>query len=467
MTISEEQTRYVYKGPYAIGDTAPIPFTYSEPEHVKALRDKTALELNVEFSVLGQNITMLTPIASAESLVIYRETPMDNDAEFPQEGAFDSEKINNAIDKLTRQNQEQEEAIGRALKLPIDSPVTITDINLPIPEANKGLKWDGEGKSLINTKYDTDEIAEDAKKQAEYAAQQAALAAQKAQEAADSAATAGDKSTEISQVVATAKAEVEKAAEDASAGVTTEITNAKNEAIADVTESGADIISTAQSWAIGDNTARPEGSAKWWAEQAAQSIRGDVYTKNETDALLNTKADKFTVDSTLVMSNERVLGLNPTALEGNYPTKQDMNTAITNAVKDKQDKLTAGTNITIVDNVISATGGGGGGTVTDAYTKAETNNLLAAKQDKLTAGTNISIKGTTISSTVDAYTRSETQGLLSAKQNTLSAGAYITISGNTISATPETMLQTFTESAWNNKSEAEKQAIKFALIYEE
>ena len=150
MTISEEQTRYVYKGPYAIGDTAPIPFTYSEPEHVKALRDTTALELNVEFSVLGQNVTMLTPIASAESLVIYRETPMDNDAGFPQEGAFDSDKSNNAIDKLTRQNQEQEEAIGRALKLPIDSPVTITDINLPIPEANKGLKWDEEGKSLIN-----------------------------------------------------------------------------------------------------------------------------------------------------------------------------------------------------------------------------------------------------------------------------------------------------------------------------
>lgn len=467
MTISEEQTRYVYKGPYAIGDTAPIPFTYSEPEHVKALRDTTALELNVEFSVLGQNITILTPIASAESLVIYRETPMDNDAEFPQEGAFDSDKINNAIDKLTRQNQEQEEAIGRALKLPIDSPVTITDINLPIPEANKGLKWDEEGKSLINTKYDTDEIAEDAKKQAEYAAQQATLAAQKAQEAADSAAAAGDKGTEISQIVATAKAEVEKAAEDASAGVTTEITNAKDEAIADVTASGANILSTAQSWAIGDNTARPEGSAKWWAEQAAQSIQGDVYTKNETNALLNTKADKFTVDSTLVMSDAKVLGLNPTALEGNYPTKQDMNTAITNAVKDKQDKLTAGTNITIVDNVISATGGGGGGTATDAYTKDETNALLANKQDKLTAGTNISIKDNTISSTVDAYTRTETQGLLSAKQNTLSAGAYITISGNTISATPETMLQTFTESVWNSKSEAEKQAIKFALIYEE
>ena len=466
MTISEEQTRYVYKGPYSIGGTAPIPFTYSEPEHVRALRDTTPLELNVDYSVLGQNITLLTPIASAESLVIYRETPLDNDAEFPQEGAFDSEKINNAIDKLTRQNQEQEEAIKRALKLPIDSPVTSADINLPAPEAGKGLKWNTTADGLINTKYDPDTIADEAKQQAEYATQQAALATQKAQEAAASAAEANSKGVEITEIVATAKIQVEHAAEEASANVTAEINEAKDNAIADVTASGAGIISTAQSWAIGDNTSRPEGSAKWWAEQAAQSIQGDVYTKLETDALLNTKANNFTVDSTLVMSDQRVLGISSTALEGTYPTKQDMNTAIENAVKDKQDTLVAGNNITIVGNVISATGGGGGGT-TDAYTKEETNQLLLGKQDSLTAGTNISLANNIVSCTLDAYTRTETQGLLAAKQGTLSAGAYINIAGNTISATPEDMLQTFTESEWAAKSSAEKQAIKFALIYEE
>lgn len=466
MTISEEQTRYVYQGPYSIGGTAPIPFTYSEPEHVKALRDTTPLELNVEYSVLGQNVTLLTPIASAESLVIYRETPLDNDAEFPQEGAFDSEKINNAIDKLTRQNQEQEEAIGRALKLPIDSPVKVTNIDLPTPDAGKGLKWNDTADGLINTKYDPDTIADEAKQQAEYATQQAVLATQKAQEAAASAAEANSKGVEITEIVATAKIQVEHAAEEASANVTAEINEAKEDAIADVTASGADIISTAQSWAIGDSTARPEGSAKWWAEQASQAIQGDVYTKLETDALLNTKANNFTVDSTLVMSDQRVLGISSTALEGTYPTKQDMNTAIEDAVKDKQDTLIAGNNITIVGNVISATGGGGGGT-TDAYTKEETNQLLLGKQDALTAGTNISLANNIVACTLDAYTRTETQGLLAAKQGTLTAGAYINIAGNTISATPEDMLQTFTESEWSAKSSAEKQAIKFALIYEE
>ena len=44
-----------------------------------------------------------------------------------------------------------------------------------------------------------------------------------------------------------------------------------------------------------------------------------------------------------------------------YSTTDEINSAITQAVSGKQDTLSAGTNITIVDNVISATGGGGEG----------------------------------------------------------------------------------------------------------
>lgn len=47
----------------------------------------------------------------------------------------------------------------------------------------------------------------------------------------------------------------------------------------------------------------------------------------------------------------------------------------------KQDKLTAGSNITIENNVISATGGGSGGTTVDAYTKSEVDGFLASKLD--------------------------------------------------------------------------------------
>ena len=61
---------------------------------------------------------------------------------------------------------------------------------------------------------------------------------------------------------------------------------------------------------------------------------------------------------------------------------------ITELKDGKQDKLTAGNNITIEGNVISATGGGG---ETDAYTKAETDELLGEKADKFTTSAPLTI----------------------------------------------------------------------------
>ena len=339
MTLPEEQSRYVYNGPYAVGNTAPIPFTYDEPEHVKALRGTIPLEINVDYSVMGQNVTMLVPIASAEKLVIYRETPLDNDAEFPQEAGFDSEKINDAIDKLTMQNQEQEEALDRALKLPLDAPTAIKNIDLPLPEANKGLKWNEDGTALVNTKYDTDAIADMAREYAETAIEQAGVATQQAanaaasaelasQKAAETAALAEEAVQEIAEAVADALSETESvknaaqeainsakdtaitdindAAQGAVASVTEGIDAAKEQAISEVEASGADTIALAQSWAIGDKTERPEGSAKWWAEQTAQLVQGDGYTKLEVDNLLSQKEDNFAINNTLSMSEARV-----------------------------------------------------------------------------------------------------------------------------------------------------------------
>ena len=66
----------------------------------------------------------------------------------------------------------------------------------------------------------------------------------------------------------------------------------------------------------------------------------------------------------------------------------------------KQDVLTAGNNITIdVNNVISSSGGEGGGGIT----QQELDDGLETKQDILTAGANISIVGSTINSGSSAY----------------------------------------------------------------
>lgn len=88
---------------------------------------------------------------------------------------------------------------------------------------------------------------------------------------------------------------------------------------------------------------------------------------------------------------------------------------------DKQDKLTAGANVTIDENnVVSATD------TTYEVATTSANGLMASadkiklngKQDLLTAGANVTISGTTISATDTKYT----------------AGTNVTITGTTISA---------------------------------
>ena len=65
-------------------------------------------------------------------------------------------------------------------------------------------------------------------------------------------------------------------------------------------------------------------------------------------------------------------------------TADKPNLALKSELNGKQDKLTAGDNITIVDNVISSTGGGGGGVDLSAYAKTvDVNAGLATKQDKI------------------------------------------------------------------------------------
>ena len=104
---------------------------------------------------------------------------------------------------------------------------------------------------------------------------------------------------------------------------------------------------------------------------------------------------KYTIDSTLSGSS----------------TNPVQNKVIYTALQNKQDKLIAGTGISISGNTISCTvSGGSGGSVTVDSTMSPTStnpvqnkviySALQGKQNTLTAGTGISISGNTISCTV-------------------------------------------------------------------
>ena len=104
---------------------------------------------------------------------------------------------------------------------------------------------------------------------------------------------------------------------------------------------------------------------------------------------------KYTIDSTLSSTS----------------TNPIQNKVVYNALAGMQDKLTAGTGISISGNTISCTvSGGSGGSITVDSTISSTStnpvqnkviySALQGKQNTLTAGTGISISGNTISCTV-------------------------------------------------------------------
>lgn len=90
-----------------------------------------------------------------------------------------------------------------------------------------------------------------------------------------------------------------------------------------------------------ETTARLRAEASMSQELDNKPNKSDVYTKEQSNALLDGKANSGTVEA--------------------------LNTNLRAEIAKKQNILTAGENITIVNNVISATGGGGTGDVTKEY----------------------------------------------------------------------------------------------------
>lgn len=161
-------------------DVLPYPYKYTEKDQIYVLSGDVELTRNEDFTVsYDGSVTILDDVPVGTVLTIYRQTPLDQGSEFPQEAPFSSRKIEDALDKLTMQNQEQREALSRALKLPMTASTDLADLEMPTPEPNRSVKWNADGTALINTNFDPDtalEQTEKFKKEAEQAAKDAVAA---------------------------------------------------------------------------------------------------------------------------------------------------------------------------------------------------------------------------------------------------------------------------------------------------
>ena len=245
MTVIENlnpRTQYTYTNEK---QEYPITFPYIERQYVKCMVGSQELTYNVHYQVppfdsesLKEDelyLTLLiTPNADlddgikievGDTITIYRATPLDQQAEFPQEAKFSSQKITEALDKLTHQQQEQQDDLNTCLRLAKNIPIGF-NTELPSPAANQVIQWNEDGTQLIN--YDLrEEIktidtkankAVDTAEKADTTAKQALSIANKASTTATSAMnTANDADTKSDTAISTAN----QAALDASKAIST------------------------------------------------------------------------------------------------------------------------------------------------------------------------------------------------------------------------------------------------------
>lgn len=150
MTVIENLCLHIQYTYHTGQQLYPIAFQYLEREHVKVKVRDQYLTYNVHYTVplfneeaflynIAEPITdenienvianqlnvelLITPeedlddgitIADGDTITIFRHTPLDQQQEFPQNGKFSSQKITEALDKLTYQQQEQTSVIFKA-----------------------------------------------------------------------------------------------------------------------------------------------------------------------------------------------------------------------------------------------------------------------------------------------------------------------------------------------------------------
>lgn len=88
-------------------------------------------------------------LETGEKLILVVQPPITQTEELENQGGYYPEVQEAMFDKLTQIDQYIEQEVNRALKVPIDTPNNVS-VTLPLPEANKYIRWSSDATQLIN-----------------------------------------------------------------------------------------------------------------------------------------------------------------------------------------------------------------------------------------------------------------------------------------------------------------------------
>lgn len=164
MTISTTPNRTITSGDGGVtAFTFPYLFFANDDLTVILKVDSTGVEttktITTHYTITGAGVaaggtvTMLTPPAIGETLVILREEQFTQGLDLVENDPFPSDSVEQQFDTLTMLLQQLNERVGRALYIPV-SDASGAATALPAPAISKVLAWDATGLALENKATD-------------------------------------------------------------------------------------------------------------------------------------------------------------------------------------------------------------------------------------------------------------------------------------------------------------------------
>jgi hypothetical protein len=161
LTVSTTTSRADYNGNGTTTAFA-VPFYFLDQTHLTVLRTQistgviTTLALTTNYTVTGAGnpaggtVTCLVAPTADQKLSILRNVPFTQLNTYVPNDPFPAASHERALDQLTMEVQQLDEAIDRALSLPANTAAGSVSATLPTPEANKFIGWNSTANGLQN-----------------------------------------------------------------------------------------------------------------------------------------------------------------------------------------------------------------------------------------------------------------------------------------------------------------------------